>query len=365
MTSLKPKAKAQRKMQPYRKKRSPSTERYEAVFGLENEMARRSRNLVQWKQKKLVQRKQKIEEMIAEMIKVQVQRSGKIRAQREELAEIELEIEETQMAVHPDAWWRMLWKEKREEEEGAEEEERRMLKKEKQEEEEEQLERLEQLEQFWKENPAEAEEEEEEEEEVQETLCKKLCKRSCVKEEGDSEEEDSGRKRFREYARSRKESQWEEEEKKEEEVMQEQGKLFLHSRSDVEKRFLAKDEVWNWNDQDEWNASVEYSRKWYQQCGIAESIPKRYTPCLYHFKARHGCQKDNCLFSHNEKIFGEEPLASMLQSLSWPKKTPQPPAQPPPQRSSSQYHEEDAPRTPKPDKKWWFRQTIPSQYSKK
>ena len=156
MTSLKPKAKAQRKMQPYRKKRSPSTERDEAVFGLENEMARRSRNLVQWKQKKLVQRKQKIEEMIAEMIKVQVQRSGKIRAQREELAEIELEIEETQMAVHPDAWWRMLWKEKREEEEGAEEEERRMLKKEKQEEEEEQLERLEQLEQFWKENPAEA-----------------------------------------------------------------------------------------------------------------------------------------------------------------------------------------------------------------
>jgi hypothetical protein len=64
-----------------------------------------------------------------------------------------------------------------------------------------------------------------------------------------------------------------------------------------------------------------YARKWQEQGGDAVGIPKKYTPCLYFFKARHGCQKDEaCQFSHNGKIFDVEPFHAMVQDRSREKK---------------------------------------------
>ena len=62
----------------------------------------------------------------------------------------------------------------------------------------------------------------------------------------------------------------------------------------------------------------QYARKWHEQGGDAVGIPKQYTPCLYFFKAKHGCQrKEACQFSHNGKIFRKEPFHAMVQSFSW------------------------------------------------
>jgi len=64
-----------------------------------------------------------------------------------------------------------------------------------------------------------------------------------------------------------------------------------------------------------------YARKWLEQNGDARGIPKKYTPCSYFFKARHGCQKkETCDFSHDEEIFCREPFAALLTSLSWERK---------------------------------------------
>ena len=62
----------------------------------------------------------------------------------------------------------------------------------------------------------------------------------------------------------------------------------------------------------------QYARKWHEQGGDAVGIPKQYTPCLYFFKAKHGCQrKEACQFSHNGKIFRKEPFSTMVQLCSW------------------------------------------------
>jgi len=62
----------------------------------------------------------------------------------------------------------------------------------------------------------------------------------------------------------------------------------------------------------------QYARKWHEQGGDAVGIPKQYTPCVYFFKAKHGCQrKEACQFSHNGKIFCKEPFSTMVQLCSW------------------------------------------------
>ena len=62
----------------------------------------------------------------------------------------------------------------------------------------------------------------------------------------------------------------------------------------------------------------QYARKWHKQGGDTVGIPKQYTPCLYFFKAKHGCQrKEACQFSHNGKIFHKEPFHAMVQYFSW------------------------------------------------
>ena len=62
----------------------------------------------------------------------------------------------------------------------------------------------------------------------------------------------------------------------------------------------------------------QYARKWHEQGGDAVGIPKQYTPCLYFFKAKHGCQrKEACQFSHNGQIFCKEPFSTMVQLCSW------------------------------------------------
>ena len=68
-----------------------------------------------------------------------------------------------------------------------------------------------------------------------------------------------------------------------------------------------------------------YARKWLEKNGDDSEIPKKYSPCVYFFKKKHGCQINTCQFSHNEEIFLEEPFAALLQKLSWRKKTFAPP----------------------------------------
>lgn len=81
--------------------------------------------------------------------------------------------------------------------------------------------------------------------------------------------------------------------------------------------------------------NFRYARKWLEQDGDDSDIPKKYTPCLYFFRAPHGCQReDACHWSHNEEIFGREPFAAFLENLSWERKDrktftcPQPPPGP-------------------------------------
>jgi hypothetical protein len=84
---------------------------------------------------------------------------------------------------------------------------------------------------------------------------------------------------------------------------------------------------------EEWLEDV-YASKWLEQDGHNAGIPKKYSPCVYFFKARDGCQKNECEFSHNE-MFRQEPFAALLKNLSWEKKErktftcPQPPPFPP------------------------------------
>ena len=78
-------------------------------------------------------------------------------------------------------------------------------------------------------------------------------------------------------------------------------------------------------------AAEWYASKWWEQDGDDSGIPKKYTPCVYFFKARHGCQKnETCQFSHNEEIFREEPCAAFLKNLSWGRKERKTFARPPP-----------------------------------
>ena len=72
-------------------------------------------------------------------------------------------------------------------------------------------------------------------------------------------------------------------------------------------------------EQDEENkqdADKAYARMWFKQKGLDKGIPKEYTPCLYFFKAGHGCTINACQFSHNP-IFREEPFAAMLKTFTW------------------------------------------------
>ena len=72
-------------------------------------------------------------------------------------------------------------------------------------------------------------------------------------------------------------------------------------------------------EQDEENkqdADKAYARLWFKQKGLDKGIPKEYTPCLYFFKAGHGCTINACQFSHNP-IFREEPFAAMLKTFTW------------------------------------------------
>ena len=61
-------------------------------------------------------------------------------------------------------------------------------------------------------------------------------------------------------------------------------------------------------------AAQYYASQWLAPDGDY-SIPEQYTPCVYFFTGRHGCQNEACPFSHNTEIFDEEPYAAFLKSL--------------------------------------------------
>ena len=71
-------------------------------------------------------------------------------------------------------------------------------------------------------------------------------------------------------------------------------------------------------------AAEWYASNWWEQDGDDSGIPKKYTPCVSFFKARHSCQNETCQFSHNEEIFREEPFAAFLKNLSWGSTRPPP-----------------------------------------
>ena len=58
-----------------------------------------------------------------------------------------------------------------------------------------------------------------------------------------------------------------------------------------------------------------YAMKWLAQWGQNEGIPKKYTPCRFHFSVG-GCRNKDCLFSH-EDIFWEDRFAACLSNLCW------------------------------------------------
>ena len=88
--------------------------------------------------------------------------------------------------------------------------------------------------------------------------------------------------------------------------------------------------------EEEGEAAWTYARQWLKRNGADGGIPKKYSPCVYFFKASHGCQKEEkCHFSHNEEIFCEGPFAALLKDLSWGRKDVKrfrgaPPPPPPP-----------------------------------
>jgi len=88
--------------------------------------------------------------------------------------------------------------------------------------------------------------------------------------------------------------------------------------------------------EEEGEAAWTYARQWLKRNGADGGIPKKYSPCVYFFKANHGCQKEEkCHFSHNEEIFCEGPFAALLKDLSWGRKDVKrfrgaPPPPPPP-----------------------------------
>ncbi len=91
--------------------------------------------------------------------------------------------------------------------------------------------------------------------------------------------------------------------------------------SDVKKEEESAEEKSAEAEEESEETAEGYARKWWEQNGDDSGIPKKYTPCLYFFKARHGCQKDEaCQFSHNGKIFDVEPFHAMVQDRSREKK---------------------------------------------
>ena len=60
-----------------------------------------------------------------------------------------------------------------------------------------------------------------------------------------------------------------------------------------------------------------FTWQWLDQGGDDHGIPQRYTPCRYFFCTAGGCQRGECLFSHNP-IFYEDPFHSCLQKIRWP-----------------------------------------------
>ena len=88
-------------------------------------------------------------------------------------------------------------------------------------------------------------------------------------------------------------------------------------------------------------AAERYATKWWEQDGDDSGIPKKYTPCVYFFKARHGCQNKTCQFSHNEEIFREEPFAAFLKNLSWGRKERKTFARPPPRKERKKHRRAD------------------------
>ena len=64
---------------------------------------------------------------------------------------------------------------------------------------------------------------------------------------------------------------------------------------------------------------MRYATKWFQQYGDDKEIPRKFTPCKFYFKSR-GCLNKECLFSHNEEIFGREPFVSFFHGWTWERK---------------------------------------------
>ena len=77
------------------------------------------------------------------------------------------------------------------------------------------------------------------------------------------------------------------------------------------------------------DAAERYARIWLEQGGDDSEIPKKYSPCVYFFKAEYSCQNEECQFSHN-KIFEDEPFAALWKTLSWKMKVRNTFARPPP-----------------------------------
>jgi hypothetical protein len=89
---------------------------------------------------------------------------------------------------------------------------------------------------------------------------------------------------------------------------------------------------WEWNKQcdDEAHHHAAGWMKDTEDGGDGSVIPKKFTPCRFFFKAFNGCRKEEgCEFSHNRRIFGEEPFADFLKNLSWERKDWRNFAQPP------------------------------------
>ena len=85
--------------------------------------------------------------------------------------------------------------------------------------------------------------------------------------------------------------------------------------------------------EEEWLECV-FANKWLGQDGDDSGIPKKYSPCRYFFNTINGCNRKECDFSHNEKIFRHKEFTALFENLSWGMKkrfcsVPRPPEIPP------------------------------------
>jgi hypothetical protein len=145
-------------------------------------------------------------------------------------------------------------------------------------------------------------------------------------EEGHAEEEMHVIDEILSLPKHNSEEEGHEEEEEEEEVHEDR---FASERARFEKQFLARQKV---------NEEKYWARRWLDQEGDDKDIPIKYAPCRYHFKAREGCQKEKCPFSHCT-IFLEEKYMGAIMNFAWerkksrarqPRQLPPPPPPPPP-----------------------------------